>query len=341
MSASQRAEASLPPLKPYHLLLSDEPLLLMEDGDRIRQQAKAQGFSDRLVFEQDSSWNTRRFSMAWQSNSLFASRKLLEIRCQRTADAAVLEAVNLCFSHPHPDCMLLMLHPWMKKKDRNQSWVQQFAQHGQLLLHPTPEGPAYRNWLTTRLKKQQLQASGLVIDWLAQATAGNLLAAAQALDVLTLLYGKTPLSLDNVQAALSNVSQHDAYSLLETILCGDLDRSVTILEQLRFSGEPVLLILHALTRELRYLAQANAALSSGLTPAQALAKAGVWTSQIARLTPVLLRLRERPVHQLLQLALELDRSIKGRSPEAAENLLLRLVAAMAGKPLLRHSLPQN
>ncbi|HQW10387.1 MAG TPA: DNA polymerase III subunit delta, partial [Steroidobacteraceae bacterium] len=67
-------------LAPVYLLSGDEPLLVSEAADAVRAQARAAGFTDRVVHfvDRDSSWDDLR---AGTSNlSLFALRRLVELR---------------------------------------------------------------------------------------------------------------------------------------------------------------------------------------------------------------------------------------------------------------------
>ena len=79
-----RAE-QLPPalargLAGIYLVSGDEPLLVGEAADAIRAAARAAGYADRQVFFIDRSFNWDELRLASQSLSLFAERRLFELR---------------------------------------------------------------------------------------------------------------------------------------------------------------------------------------------------------------------------------------------------------------------
>src|SRR5882762_8829382 len=67
-------------LAPVYAIHGDEPLLALEAADTVRAAARRQGFSERVVFEPSRSFDWSEFTHATASLSLFASRKLIELR---------------------------------------------------------------------------------------------------------------------------------------------------------------------------------------------------------------------------------------------------------------------
>jgi len=68
-------------LLPVYLVSGDEPLLLQECSDLIRQRAREQGCTDREVIDAGvSGFNWQDILHSATSMSLFAERKLIELR---------------------------------------------------------------------------------------------------------------------------------------------------------------------------------------------------------------------------------------------------------------------
>jgi DNA polymerase-3 subunit delta len=84
---------------------------------------------------------------------------------------------------------------------------------------------------------------------------GNLLAAHQEIQKLGLLYPPGALTFDQVQDAVLNVARYDVFKLSEAMLGGDVPRLVRMLEGLRGEGEATVLVLWALTEEIRVLSK--------------------------------------------------------------------------------------
>src|SRR3972149_2682107 len=67
-------------LKPLYTGFANEPVLALEAGDRIRAKARAEGYTEREVLTADSGFKWNQLALAGSSQSLFATRKLLELR---------------------------------------------------------------------------------------------------------------------------------------------------------------------------------------------------------------------------------------------------------------------
>src|SRR5471032_3240804 len=68
------------PLALLYVITSDEHLLALEAGDKIRKTARAQGFSEREVLTVERSFKWGELLAANQSQSLFGDKKLIELR---------------------------------------------------------------------------------------------------------------------------------------------------------------------------------------------------------------------------------------------------------------------
>src|SRR3977135_1089227 len=67
-------------LKPLYTVFGDETLLAIEATDRIRAKARGDGYTEREVLTADTGFKWAELAFAGNSQSLFASRRILEIR---------------------------------------------------------------------------------------------------------------------------------------------------------------------------------------------------------------------------------------------------------------------
>jgi len=67
-------------LAPLYIISGDEPLQTMEAADRIRAAARAQGYDERIVLNVETGFDWSSILQHADSLSLFASRKLIELR---------------------------------------------------------------------------------------------------------------------------------------------------------------------------------------------------------------------------------------------------------------------
>ena len=67
-------------LKPVYLVTGDEPLQFNESLDAIRAAARERGFTERTVLDAETGFDWSRLAEAAASLSLFAERRLIELR---------------------------------------------------------------------------------------------------------------------------------------------------------------------------------------------------------------------------------------------------------------------
>ncbi|MCW5622706.1 MAG: DNA polymerase III subunit delta, partial [Burkholderiales bacterium] len=67
-------------LRPLYVVYGDEPLLALEAADRIRTQARAEGYVEREVITIEAAGDWARLSLSSSSLSLFGARRLLDLR---------------------------------------------------------------------------------------------------------------------------------------------------------------------------------------------------------------------------------------------------------------------
>src|SRR5690606_13339957 len=68
------------PLAPVYLLAGDEPLQLGEAADAVRAATRREGYASREVFFVERGFDWQALRAAGESLSLFAERRLLELR---------------------------------------------------------------------------------------------------------------------------------------------------------------------------------------------------------------------------------------------------------------------
>src|SRR3954469_19018540 len=67
-------------LLPAYVIHGDEPLLAMEAADAVRAAARKSGFGERQVIEPGRGFDWSEFSHAAAAMSLFAEKKIVELR---------------------------------------------------------------------------------------------------------------------------------------------------------------------------------------------------------------------------------------------------------------------
>ena len=326
----EKLEANLKKgLLPIYFFSGDEPLQMGEAADLVRRLAREQGFTEREVMhvEKGFDWNT--LIAESQAMSLFAEKKLIDLRLPsgkpgKEGGAALAEYA----ARPPEDTVLLVSSGKVDKRSQSAKWYQAIdAVGGTMQLWPV-EAPEMPRWLDQRLRSRGLQPDQEAVRLVAERVEGNLLAAAQEVDKLVLLNGEGALSVEDVEAAVADSARFDVFGMVDAALAGDAPRMTRMLDGLRGEGVEPVLVLWALTRELRSLAEMAAQIESGKSIDGVLAR--VWSKRKGPLRAGLQRHNRARWQQMLRRAARLDRVVKGAATGNAWDELLQLGLLIAG-----------
>lgn len=323
-------------LQSVYVLCGDEPLLLQESTDLIRQAATKNGYSERQVhaIERGFSWDALIADS--QALSLFAERKLVELRFSGKPDAAAADVLIDFAQRPPEDTLLLITLPKLDAAAQKSKWFTALDNHGvQITVYPV-DASALPGWLSQRAQSLGLRLPTEALQLLADRTEGNLLAAAQALEKLRLLSDGNDISFDTVASLVSDSTRYSVFDLADAVLMGDASRAARLLLGLESEGQAESVVLWALQKDLRALTLAAEQMSQSGQQAlssQALNQLGFWAKRQGPAQQALRRLSLIRLQRLTSGIIDVDKAIKGQSPERAWDALLRLTMAMAGRPL--------
>ena len=318
-------------LSPVYFIHGDEPLLVGECADAVRFAAREQGYSDRQVFSVDTGFDWTTLCAASDSLSLFSERRILELRLSsgkpgREGARALCEYTNRL----PEDTLLLIVSAKLEPAARKSKWVQALDKVGiSVAVWPVhvAQLPA---WIDRRMQKYQMLAGRDALQLLAERVEGNLLAAAQEIEKLYLLHGPGSLDLETVAELVTDSARYDIFVLVDAALAGDAVYAQRVLAGLRGEGIEPVLVLWALSREIRSLASMAWDMQGGATLARVLAARRVWEKRKPLISDVLQRIPGAQWWILLQRCAFVDRVIKARAPGSAWDELLQLVLRLAG-----------
>lgn len=334
INADQLARQLERGLAPLYLVSGDEPLQVEECGDAIRRRAEAGGCSERSVFTVEHGFDWDGLRTATQSLSLFAERRLIELRVPTgrpgEAGAALLSELA---GNASADIVLLVIAGKLDKTQRESRWVQAIEAAGTHVVIWPLDAQKLPAWLTQRFAACGLKPEAGVVDLLAWHLEGNMLAAAQEVDKLAMLCGNGRVAHADVEESLADSARFSVYQLVDAALAGEVVTARRILASLRTEGTEPILMLWALARELRTLAQMGQELARGKPESSVLARA--WAQRRA-LVGKALRRHPAPVWLgFVRRSAQLDRILKGRETGDLWLELERLLLAVAGlKPFV-------
>jgi DNA polymerase-3 subunit delta len=317
-------------LSSFYLVSGDEPLLVQEITSSIYQMAKQQGIEEKEVMHIDAGSDWGRVHQEAFSMSLFAHRRVLEIRIVngKPSDkgACLLELIK----DPNPDNVIVVICPKLDGSTQKTKWVRAFIEHGIFVPVWPIERHQYPSWLVQRLKKFGLSADQNVIDLLVSQTEGNILAASQEIEKFKML-GASHITLSQVEESIIDNARYDAFTLIDVCLQGDLPYAHKILYHLQQEGLEPIMILGAISLKVRQLIDLMDVPSHTLH--SEFQKLRIWPKQQGSITAALQRLSNEQLFDCLSTIEKINRAVKGEG-DNPWLLLNHLIGKLCGNELL-------
>jgi len=266
-------------LKPLYTVYGDETLLGLEASDRIRARARADGYTERDVLTVDSGFKWSELAFAGNSQSLFAARRILELRVPTgkpgTEGSEALQ--RYCEGLP-PDTLTLVVLPGIDWRAQKAGWFEALERAGVMVEAKPVARKALPEWIAGRLRVQNQEADKETLDFIADRVEGNLLAAHQEVQKLALLFPAGNIAFDQVREAVLDVARYDVFNLGEALLEGDVLHLSRMLDGLRGEGAAPALVLWAIAEEIRAIGRVLDGAAAGKAPPQLWRDARVWGS---------------------------------------------------------------
>lgn len=331
LRADQLAAQAKKSLLPVYLVSGDEPLQMMEAMDALRLAAREQGFATREILSATKDFSWDHLTAAANSMSLFAEKRVLELRIEGSGPGKEggQALVEYC-QRPADDAVLLIQLGKIDKRSQSAKWFKAIDGIG-AVTQIWPVKPAnLPQWLQQRLRSRGLQLERDAVALLAARVEGNLLAAAQEVEKLVLLFGdqgQQTLTLREVADAVANSARYSVYDLVDTACKGAAAQANHILQGLRQEGVAPVLVLWALTNEVRNLYGMANRMAQGEPEQKVLYQ--VWESRKRVVAAALQRLSLPSWGILLRLCAEADQVVKGARRGRQWDLLQQLVVSLA------------
>lgn len=247
---------------PVYLLCGEEPLQHRECMDMLRKAAKHYGYDEREVYTADAKFDWNTLSVAANELSLFSTKRLIEIHLPSGKPADKGVALSDYCENPPADVMLLIIAGKIEAATRKSKWYKAVDRVARIIIVWPIEGHALNQWLNKRLLAKGLKLSADSLQLINDRVEGNLLAADQEIEKLSLLYTLKDqmLSLDHEQVAYAvfDNARYNIFDLFDCALAGDLKRASRILSALQREGQPIMLVMTLIAKEVRMLAKMSA-----------------------------------------------------------------------------------
>ncbi|OGA21256.1 MAG: DNA polymerase III subunit delta [Betaproteobacteria bacterium RIFCSPLOWO2_02_FULL_67_26] len=329
-------------LKPLYAVFGDETLLALEASDRIRARARAEGHTERTLLTADAGFKWSELAFASNSRSLFATRRILELRIPTgkpgVDGSEVLQ--RYCEGLP-PDTITLIALPGLEWRTQKSGWFEALDRAGVLVEAKPVARKSLPEWLAGRLRAQNQEADPETLDFIAERVEGNLLAAHQEVQKLALLFPAGKIAHEQAREAVLDVARYDVFKLGEALLEGDVLHLARMVDGLKGEGIAPPLVLWAIANEVRAVGRVLDGLAAGKTPPQLWRDVKVWgPSHQSLMQQNCRRFSREQVESALLHAAKVDRMVKGLIRGDVWDELLQLTLRFApGAPA--KSLPKR
>ncbi len=311
-------------LTPLYVLWGDEPLAMLEAEDAIRAAALKAGH-ERTVFAVQGKFDWSVIFGHADNFSLFAQKKLVEIRIPSGKPGIDGSAALGRYADSLPaDTVTVISLPGLEWKQTKSKWFEALTSKGTVIQSRDVPLEQMPGWIGRRLSMNNQQASRDALEFLANRLEGNLLAARQEIEKLSLLLPQGKLGLNDIEQAVTDVSRFDVADIQDALLAGDGGRCARILDSLRQEGEAVPKIMWQIGATLRLLYKLKSAVRQGQSLAAVFKANRIWDKRQALVQAALKRVSDAKLENALQDASQIDRQAKGLESGDPWNGMLRL-----------------
>ena len=319
-------------LAPLYLLAGDEPLLKQEARDAIRLAAREAGIDERHVLHIERADSWRAVSEQADSLSLFATRKVLDVRLEKDIDAAAEAALLGLAQHLNSDDVLIVSTNQIDKRNQNKPWfkaVQGAGVHVQIWPVRSNEMP---RWLEQRARRAGVRLEREALRFLVSQVEGNLLAAVQQLELLRLLDAGKVWDVDALAAIVDDAAHFEVFGLLDAACAADTQRCMQMLRNFRLRGDHALAIASAFAGQLRRLISLAEQVAAGASAEQAILEGRIYgRDRQAAWRRVLERASAAELWRALASFATLDQQVKGLRRGDPWQTFELIVMAVAGR----------
>ncbi len=278
-------------LKPVYLVLGDEPLQKIQSVDAIRKACFDQGFAERISLIQDPSFRWGDLASSGQNLSLFSQRQLIELELTSLKPGQEgSKAFAQFLDNQSSDTILLIHGPKAPSEVQKAKWFKRLEQTGLLVNVNQPQGRHFNQWVNQSANARQLSFDADALAKFCLMFEGNLLAADQELEKLSLALGTQRITNELLKERVTNQARYNLFELQDAFIGGHSAKALRILASLQHEALEPQLLFWAFSRELELLLKLKVAAQNRQPLAKIYQQARVWQSRQALFEQALSRL---------------------------------------------------
>lgn len=324
-------------IQPFYLISGDEILLQQQAQQQLQQHLKAISYHERIKLPNDQEFKWSQLQHQVANSSLFSSQRFIEVHWNKAtfpkeAQTLLEKLISQTLQSSKPDLVIAIFTPKLDASVMRSRWYTQLLTLGtHLTLWPIERNRLPR-WIQQQAQQARLSLSSEVAEQLSIWVEGNLLAAAQSIEKLSLRYGQIDhvVSIDSAQLqdTISKSADYSLFDFIDCLLQSNTVKSLEILQTLQASGEETILILWAISKELRILSAIKAAKQNNTPIQQVFDQHKIWKQRQKPLLDHAQRLSSKQIIEAQHLCHHLDLAAKGQFALPVDLLLRQLVISL-------------
>jgi len=318
-----------------YFVFGDEPLQHTEAMDAIRFEARQQGYTEREVFQVTSNFEWASLFSSVNTPSLFSEKRLIECSLGEGKIAKSLSdtLAKLATLEHSTSILFLFSASKLDTKIQQSKGFSQLEQKSITIYARSLSTKEALMWIEKRLATAGFKTTPLVIQDLFERTEGNLLATSQVITKLQLSLDpqKTPiLSVENIRDIISTDARFTIYDLVDASLSGSVEKTARIFSRLKDEGVDPILVLWAITREVRTILALFAKMQGGQISSSLLSEHGIWKNREPLIRSFIHRFSTTMLQNILLKSKQVDDRAKGRVQGSAWDLLFSICLTLTG-----------
>lgn len=316
----------------FYFLFGEEPLQRKEACDILRTTARANGFTEREVFDVTPSFDWEWLLSSLNTSNLFGAKRFIECRLPESPIGKVESAALLKLAQfPIPqDVTLLLIANKIESKLQQSHWFSSLQSKGSAINARMLSPEENFRWLEQRLLQNGLHVDPENVGLLFERTEGNLLAAAQAIEKLKLHADGATVTTEDILQGVSIDARFTVFDLVDAALAGATQRTTQILLSLKEEGTEPMRVLWALAKEVRSLIQLMYKLKNNSLSSALLQEHGIWKRKEAMIKAFIQRSSIGNLQAILLQLKTVDDIVKGRALGNAWNTLFSACHRLTG-----------
>ncbi len=227
---------------PVWLVFGDEPWQKNNSLVTLKAHAQQRGFSEVIRFSGDNKFDWQQIIDEYQSLSLFASQRIIEVefttvKIGDSGNKILLALSELVTQNAELQDIIFIFHgPKLDGASTNRKWFKALTQLGCYLPLYDIEVKGLPKWLQNQAKNINVNLAPELSSLLIQLFEGNLPALAQELQKLSLLFGTKQISLSDAEQIVIKQARFNPFQIIDALLEGNCKKCITMLDQLQQEG---------------------------------------------------------------------------------------------------------